>query len=36
MEAQRHAIRVIGIATVRAPRRVDHTEGAGEIDTRGA
>lgn len=36
MESQRHATRAIGTATARAPRRADHTEGAGVNDTRGA
>lgn len=36
MESQRHAIRVIGIVIVRAPRCVDHTEVVGVVDIRGA
>ena len=31
MESQRHAIRVIGIVIVRAPRCVDHTEVVGVL-----
>ena len=36
MESQRHAIRVIGIVIVRAPRCVDHTKVIGVVDIRGA
>lgn len=36
MESQRHAIRAIGIVTVRAPRCVDQTEVVGAPDIRGA